>query len=644
MANFLQCLKKVFRNAGIWKLILFFSVPALLSPIMILSDSPSAKAGYVLLIVSTFLVFEIVPIPATVLLAIFLMAVSGVQSTVETGKSFATETFFLFTSVLILAISIEETMLHNRLALLTLRVIGVSPSRLILGFLLISGLLSMWMSNAAVTLMILPIALAVSESLSPEEPEDLDVPAGIPYEERVRRLSVAVEQLRKMSVVNAIRGPIKLQDIMNDEEDEENAIIDRSRFLADTATAPVSRASLENAGIVLRKISGNGDNPALGISKALQLSTAYAANIGGLATLIGAYPNMVLKINVEKMYGTETGLNFMTFLFVCAPVTLGALFLSWIVLSAVFIPGWLRCWVKDPKAEQGRKRVMSALNQKLKLLGPIRQSEITVIVVFLSVIVLWLTRDPRIVPGWASLLQPRCGSDSVPAMIGAVLLFVLPVSTRDLLNGHYAPILTWKRVVLKFPWELLLFAGGLTAFAALADKSGLITTLGQQVPDLSGIPPIVVAGGVSVLASCLTEFMSNSVLTAILTPILANVAEDMGINPLYFMLAATISAQFAFMVPISSFPTVIVKGFGTVSMQDMMKSGIGPKIVCLSFLILSLETIGGFVFDLKTLPPWAEERWQRRMALVVNDTVTGFLKGASGQPSNVAFSLLNATV
>ena len=56
-------------------------------------------------------------------------------------------------------------------------------------------------------------------------------------------------------------------------------------------------------------------------------------------------------------------------------------------------------------------------------------------------------------------------------MVGALLLFVLPVSCHDLYNGNYAPILTWKRVVAKFPWELILFVGGLTSITALADVS-----------------------------------------------------------------------------------------------------------------------------------------------------------------------------
>ena len=65
--------------------------------------------------------------------------------------------------------------------------------------------------------------------------------------------------------------------------------------------------------------------------------------------------------------------------------------------------------------------------------------------------------------------------------------------------------------------------------ALFPQKSGLMTSLAQQIPDLRALPPIVVAGGVSLLASILTEIMSNGVLTAILTPILANVVSELDV-------------------------------------------------------------------------------------------------------------------
>ncbi|OQV25466.1 Solute carrier family 13 member 1 [Hypsibius exemplaris] len=634
MSHVLARLKIIFKNAGIWKLILFFLGPTLLSPIIIYNQTASAKAGFILILVTFFLVVEIVPLSATALMAICLMALTGVQGTAETAKTFATETFFLLTSVLILAISIEETMLHNRLALLALRIIGVSPSKLILGFLLISGLLSMWMSNTAVALMILPIAMAVSKSLTPDEPEDEEIPLGIPIQEQVRRLSVSVDRLHKKSTGNISQRSFKVIDYIETPNDMADVLVEESTTFIEEKGSQYGLAPASARRMSLKPATPKWQTE---IGKALQLSTAYGANIGGMATLIGAYPNMVMKINVEKIYGMETSLNFTTFFLVAAPIAILSLIASWIVLSVIFVPGWIQFWKRKLNDTTKTKGVMATLDDRLKELGPMRESEITVSCIFLTVVILWLLRDPRVFPGWAAILRPGCASDSVPAMLGALLLFILPVSGKDLYNGNYAPILTWKRVVTKFPWELLLFVGGLTSITSLADKSGLMTSLAKEIPDLRSLPPLVVATGVSLLASFLTEIMSGGVLTAILTPILANVAEDMGVNPLYFMLAATISSQFAFMVPISSFPTMIIKSAGSVTNWDMAKAGFGPKVVCTIMLILGLEILGILVFDIRTFPDWAEAHLRERhnTFLVTNDTsssVRGILANVTVLP------------
>ena len=86
------------------------------------------------------------------------------------------------------------------------------------------------------------------------------------------------------------------------------------------------------------------------------------------------------------------------------------------------------------------------------------------------------------------------------------------------------------------------------------------------------------------------------------------------------MLAATIAAQFSFMVPISSFPTVIVKASGTVTMGDLARAGLGPKIVCLLLLIFSLEGLGSMVYDIHTFPDWAEQRRMSRYLTPANAT------------------------
>jgi di/tricarboxylate transporter len=138
--------------------------------------------------------------------------------------------------------------------------------------------------------MILPIAIAVSDTLAPEiPPEELDVPAGIPYNERLHRLSSCVDQLRRKSVAIGNSTITPCTFIQNPSNEEGSEFTNILTVLTEPETVHVSHQPSHGVGLA-----------ELRISKALQLSTAYGANIGGLATLIGAYPNMVLKINLEK--------------------------------------------------------------------------------------------------------------------------------------------------------------------------------------------------------------------------------------------------------------------------------------------------------------------------------------------------------
>lgn len=129
------------------------------------------------------------------------------------------------------------------------------------------------------------------------------------------------------------------------------------------------------------------------------------------------------------------------------------------------------------------------------------------------------------------LFLHRFATDAMPALLGAVLLFIIPLDFKEFARGVYEPILTWKRVVVRFPWEFLLFAGGLMAIMKLSEISGFITAVGQQVPDLRSYPPLVIAIIVSLIAATGTEVMSGAIISAVLLPIFANLVSNKPIHP-----------------------------------------------------------------------------------------------------------------
>ncbi len=105
---------------------------------------------------------EAIPIPVTSLLPIVLFPITGAMSVGQVTAPYANSNVFLFLGGFMIAICMEKWNLHRRIALVIINLVGTSPNRLILGFMVATGFLSMWISNTATTMMMLPIGLAIA--------------------------------------------------------------------------------------------------------------------------------------------------------------------------------------------------------------------------------------------------------------------------------------------------------------------------------------------------------------------------------------------------------------------------------------------------------------------------------------------------
>lgn len=118
---------------------------------------------------------EAIPIPATALLPIALFPVLGVMESSKVTLPYANHLIFLFMGGFFIAVTMERWNLHRRIALHTIRIVGTSPVRIILGFMIATAFLSMWISNTATTMMMVPIGLAViKQSLELLEAKSVD--------------------------------------------------------------------------------------------------------------------------------------------------------------------------------------------------------------------------------------------------------------------------------------------------------------------------------------------------------------------------------------------------------------------------------------------------------------------------------------
>ncbi len=113
-------------------------------------------------LIAVWWITEALPIPVTSLLPLVLFPLLGIMKTKEIAPSYMNSSIFLFMGGFMIALSIERWGLHRRIALNILRLLGDNPRKLILGFMVATAILSMWISNTATTMMMLPIALAVA--------------------------------------------------------------------------------------------------------------------------------------------------------------------------------------------------------------------------------------------------------------------------------------------------------------------------------------------------------------------------------------------------------------------------------------------------------------------------------------------------
>ena len=425
--------------------------------------------------VAIWWVTEALHIAVTALLPIILFPLSGGLALKATTASYGHKYIFLFFGGFVLALAIEKWNLHNRIALTIIRIVGTNVIHIILGFMVATAFLSMWISNTATAVMILPIGIAIV---------------------------------------------LQLKDNRETNEDE-------------------------------NQIFG----------KALMLAIAYSASIGGMATLIGTPPNLVLAGIVKESYGVE--ITFSKWLIFGLPISLLFLFLSWLYLTKVAFK------FKQKKFPGGKEEI----NNQLKKLGKVSFEEKMIFMVFILTAFSWISRSfllEKFIPGI---------DDTVIAMSSALLLFLLPSKEKG--NN----LMNWKDVV-KLPWDILILFGGGMALALGFESSGLALWIGNQLIELETFPLILLLLILIISVNFLTEITSNLATTAMLLPVLVSLANAIGVNPYILLVGATVAASCAFMLPVATPPNAVVFGSGYLKIEDMIKKGLWMNI--LSIILLTL--------------------------------------------------------
>ena len=297
--------------------------------------------------------------------------------------------------------------------------------------------------------------------------------------------------------------------------------------------------------------------------KALMLAIAYSASIGGMATLIGTPPNLVLAAMIQEIYGVE--IKFAQWLMFGLPISIGLMFLCWKYLTS-FAFSFPQDSFPDGKEE---------INRQLKDLGPMSYEEKAVLTVFCLTAAAWIGRS------FLNQFLPAL-DDTIIAIIAAVSLFLIPAAQKI-----KRALIIWEEAV-KLPWGILLLFGGGLALAQGFKGTGLAEFLGGQLTLLQGAALIIVLFAIVTSVNFLTELTSNLATTAMVLPILAPLALAIDVHPYILMVGAAVAASCAFMLPVATPPNAVVFGSGYLKIPDMVRVGFAMNVVsiiCLTLMV-----------------------------------------------------------
>jgi sodium-dependent dicarboxylate transporter 2/3/5 len=412
---------------------------------------------------------EPIPIPVTSLLPLVVIPLIGAGTTHEAAIGYSHPIVLLLLGGFIIALGIERWGLHKRIALNIVSRVGSHPAALIFGFMIATALLSMWISNTATTLMMVPIALSAATALKD----------------------------------------------------------DSGKFVV-----------------------------------ALLLGVCYAASIGGVATPIGTPTNLIAINWLEENTGATIGYaQWMSF---GLPAMLLLVPLAWWAVTRGL-----------PHLSNSGAALEEVERQRAKL-GGISKPEARAAMIFGVVACCWVLRVPaQLMARDAGLDLPwlMAVTDMGIAMAGAITMFLVPAG-----DDKQRAILNWQEAV-KLPWGVIILFGGGISLGQAVTRTGLSPWIGDQLANLSVLPPIFFIAVVVALVIFLTELTSNVATMTTLAPILGVLAGAVGAAPESLLAPAAVAASCAFMLPVATAPNAIIYATDKVPIGTMISRGLRINLI-----------------------------------------------------------------
>jgi solute carrier family 13 (sodium-dependent dicarboxylate transporter), member 2/3/5 len=515
---------------------------------------------------------EAIPIYVTALLPLILFPSLSITGLGQTAANYADRIIFLFLGGFILAKAVEKTQLHRRFALNMLKVFGTTPKYIVAAFMLVTGILSAWMSNTATTMLMLPIAAAV---------------------------------ISQIGIGNEMSNNNNNNNRNNQEQNHKNYRDTEKYINKDTEKTDEEQ---------------NQQQSRFGLC--LMLSIAYSASIGGMATLIGTPPNAIFASLSKSMLDID--ISFGQWLLIGMPISGISLIVAWLYMVHIGVK------ITDIKSIGREKEI---IKKKIKEIGKITKDEKIVAAIFIATATAWVTRgllwgdfvpmvdDSTIAIAAAfSLFLIPSSSPSKSKAKAKSSLSSLPtsqssssLSSSSITDEKYSKdftqnnnnnknntklqeqkdkssrILDWETAVT-IPWGVLILIGGGLALAHAFTETGLDQWISSQLVFVENLHYILIVLVIVALGIFFSEIVSNTATAALLIPIAVSLASSISIDPLLLMVPLTIATSYGFIMPVGTPPNAIVFGSKYVTAPKMAKAGFPLDIIGI-IMVTALTTI-----------------------------------------------------
>lgn len=355
-----------------------------------------------------------------------------------------------------------------------------------------------------------------------------------------------------------------------------------SMWMSNTATTAMMFPIGVSIVAQLRRGVAGQDESLRRFATAMMLITSFGASVGGMATPVGTPPNLIGIGLIERITGTHIG--FFRWMAIGVPLVL----ILYAFLAALFT--WTSA--RGVQVGEASARIVRA---ELDRLGPMSRAQRNVCLAFAVTVLLWVFPGLLALAGQGDAPVARSYMASVPegvaAMLGAMLLFVLPV--------HWPArrfTLTWDEAS-RIDWGIVLLYGGGLAMGDLAFSTGLATAMGEGLTSwLPGAGPLLLTAVFTGVAILLSETTSNTASANMVVPVAIAVATSSGVDPMMPAIGATLGASMGFMMPISTAPNAIVYSSGHVPIGAMIRHGVWLDLAGFVAIVGLLALLGPVLF------------------------------------------------